>query len=232
MRAHLIVVTGTGTGIGKTHVTEALLRAWGLSGRVCGLKPIESGVPVGSEGDDSKRLRLASTFHVKQSPPYVFEPPVSPRLAAKLSGATLDLSVLQSYVASVRAEADGVIVELPGGLYSPLSDALTNADLASALEPTRTLVVAPNRLGVLHDLGAVTRAARASGLALDGIILSDPAERDLSSETNEEEAAAVLHTPVLCWLPRASAEELASYPALRLALTALLQPARLARRGD
>ena len=40
-----IVLVGTGTGVGKTHVACALLAAWSARADVVGLKPIETGVP-------------------------------------------------------------------------------------------------------------------------------------------------------------------------------------------
>ena len=86
-RAALIVVTGTGTGIGKTHIAEAILRAWARhrpGARLIGLKPIESGVSVGAV-TDSGRLAAASTFHVKQSG-YALSAPLSPHLAARQRG--------------------------------------------------------------------------------------------------------------------------------------------------
>ena len=222
MRSHLIVVCGTGTGIGKTHVAETLLRAWGRTAMVCGLKPIESGVPAGDEGDDSRRLRQASTFHVKQMPPYVFEPPVSPHLAARHAGVAIDPIVVRDFVDSARAGAAGTIVELPGGLYTPVGSGRTNADLVRVLDPARVALVAPNRRGVLHDIGAATRAARASGLTIDGIILSDTSAPDASSSSNAAEVAGVTDTPLLCALPRGSPEELARTPALLEALRRLL----------
>jgi dethiobiotin synthetase len=66
IRAALVVVTGTGTSIGKTHFAEALILAWRRTARVLGLKPIESGVVPGAL-TDVERLQAVSSFHVKQS---------------------------------------------------------------------------------------------------------------------------------------------------------------------
>ncbi|GAC1572200.1 MAG: hypothetical protein NVS3B20_24070 [Polyangiales bacterium] len=65
------------------------------------------------------------------------------------------------------------MIETAGGLYSPLDDdGSTNGDLLRALLPRTSLLVAPNRLGVLHDVGAVRRAAALDGLRLDAVLLS------------------------------------------------------------
>lgn len=219
MTARLTVVSGTGTGIGKTHVAAALLLAWREArptARVVGLKPVESGV-TGDRGDDGRTLEQASTFHVKRfHPPYLLTRAVSPHLAAREEGVTVELGPIVAYVNAARAEADHVLVELAGGLFSPLSPTLTNLDLAAALSPDVHLLVAPDRLGVLHDVGAAVRAARGSpasasspGAVPTGIVLVTPAERDTSTGTNAAELAIVTDVPVLAVVPRAPIAECA-----------------------
>ena len=53
---------------------------------------------------------------------------------------------------AARREASPLVVELAGGLFSPLAPQLTNAEVIAALAPTFTFLVAPDRLGVLHDI--------------------------------------------------------------------------------
>ena len=223
MTAPLVVVTGTGSGICKTGVSTGRVAAWGrrgLSG--AGLKPIESGIdPAAAATGDVGELGRVSTFHVTRfTPPYLLVDPVSPHLAARREGRTIDLRVIVDWVAPIRAAADATVLELPGGLFSPLTDALTNADLLTALSPSKVVLVAPDRLGVIHDVLATTRAARAEGIAIDGLILSSVTALDGSVGTNAAELARVLPTvPVLAVLPRAPAATL--LPHLDAALVAL-----------
>ena len=223
MTTPLVVVTGTGTGIGKTVVSTGLVAAWGLRGlSVAGLKPIESGVdPDTAAAGDVGELGRVSTFHVTRfTPPYLLVDPVSPHLAARREGRVIDLRVILDWVAPIRAAADAIVLELPGGLFSPLTDTLTNADLLTALLPSKVVLVAPDRLGVIHDVVATTRAARAEGIAIDGLILSSVTEQDGSVGTNAAELARVLPTvPVLGVLPRAPATTL--LPHLDAVLVAL-----------
>jgi dethiobiotin synthetase len=216
----LLVVTGTGTGIGKTHVTAALLLAWAEALRaagvaqpaIAGLKPVESGVTPGLPTDVST-LEQASTFHVKRSaPPYLLARPVSPHLAARAEARTIELAAIHAYVEGVRGDVHGAAVELPGGLFSPLAPRLFNVDVAAALHPTAVLLVAPDRLGVLHDVGAATRAAAAVGLAISGVVLVEPEVRDTSTGTNAAELGLVTDVPVLAVVPRATVEELSRRP--------------------
>jgi len=228
--APLVVVTGTGTGIGKTHVSAALLKQWsraleaaGLAhAHVAGLKPVESGVVPGAV-TDAQVLEQASTFHVKRfPPPYMLARAVSPHLAAADEGRVLDLEVIRAYVEAVRAEADAVAVELPGGLFSPLAPELDNAAVARALLPTAVLLVAPDRLGVLHDVAAATRAAAACGLRLDGILLVAPDQADASTGTNAAELRVVSSVPVVASLPRADVDTLAAHADLEKLLRDLV----------
>ena len=178
MAGRLVIVTGTGTGIGKTHVSEALLRALSDSfRRVTGLKPVETGVG-GSERSDRERLESASSFHVKQSG-YLFAQPVSPHLAARESAQTIEAGVLQSTVDRVREQADLTLVELAGGLFTPLSPCMLNVDVVRSLHADFVLLVAPDRLGVLHDVLVATSAAASSGVicSLVESVGSAPRER-------------------------------------------------------
>ncbi|MEA2750691.1 MAG: dethiobiotin synthetase [Myxococcales bacterium] len=218
MTAPLVVVTGTGTGIGKTHAAVGLVLAWARLLReaglerpeVAGLKPVETGVVDGATTDAST-LEHASTFHVKRfPPPYMLARAVSPHLAAADEGRTIELAPIRDFVAAVRAAADAVVVELPGGLFSPLGPQLDNADVARGLAPDALLLVVPDRLGVLHDVAAATRAAHASGLSITGIVMVAPEHADASTGTNAVELAVVTDVPVLAQLPRADVATLSA----------------------
>lgn len=226
--ARLIVVSGTGTEIGKTHTTCAILRAAPASTRVVGLKPIESGVE-GDEGDDARALRLASSsmFHVKHtSAPYLLRRPISPHLAAREEGKAIELGRIVDYVNAAASTADVVFVELAGGLFSPLAPGLVNADAALALCPDAVLLVAPDRLGVLHDVTACLRALGHDANRITAIGLVAPAQPDSSTGTNAAELAWLGAPPVRA-IPRGPQEALASSQGVR-ELYALLteSPAR------
>ncbi|MGA7123592.1 MAG: aminotransferase class I/II-fold pyridoxal phosphate-dependent enzyme [Polyangiaceae bacterium] len=211
-RGRLVVVTGTGTGIGKTHFAEALLRRWGRSARVAGVKPIESGVD-GRSLSDAQRLAAASTFHVKQMG-YAFPAPLSPHLAARDQGTAIRLEVVLNSIAQARELAEGVVLELPGGLFTPVDDSTSNADLATMLAPDLVLLVAPDRLGVLHDVTAAIRAAASIALPIGGIVLVAPESRDSSTGRNAPELRRLSPVPVLATLPRGTPLELADMPGL------------------
>ncbi|APR83890.1 Dethiobiotin synthetase [Minicystis rosea] len=186
MRMSRIVVVGTGTGIGKTHLGISLLRALASAGvSVAGLKPIESGVGAGPT--DAELLDRAGMFHVKHPPPYALAAPLSPHLAAAQEGVTIQLKTIQAWVAS--SEATWTLIESAGALLSPISPLLTNLDLTVALEPDQVVLVAPDRLGVLHDVTATLFAYRilAPRLPEPIVALQPPAEADSSTGSNAQQ---------------------------------------------
>ena len=213
----LLVIAGTGTGVGKTHVSCALLRAWSAGGAsVSGYKPIESGVD-GSGPTDQDQLDAAATFHVKH-PRLELRAPLSPHLAARDQGITLDWRPCIEHATALRAACAGVLVELAGGLFTPLTDTTRNADLAVALHPTSLVLVALDRLGVLHDVDVCLRAA--PDLRIRAIALNVPATPDASTGRNAEELTRLLGRPVVTF-PRADPADPRSIAAAQQLMTAV-----------
>lgn len=209
-----VVVIGTGTGIGKTHLGVALLRSLaqaGVSG--AGLKPVESGVGTGTT--DAELLDRAGVFHVKHPPPYALAAALSPHLAARQEGITLRLQPILNWVD--ESEADWTLVETAGALLSPLSPLLTNLDLTAALEPDAVILVAPDRLGVLHDLTTTLFAYRVLALHMPEpiVVLQPPPEPDTSTGLNAGELLELGIARTVVSLPRAPAEAPAMLAAAR-----------------
>jgi dethiobiotin synthetase len=159
------------------------------------VKPIETGV-VGEDPVITDARALGSTsFHVKHPanhPLYGFPDPVTPSLAARRSGITIRIPEIARWVESVRFTSEPsvprhLIIETAGGVFSPIGDGITNYDLALGLDPATWILVAPNRLGVLHDIGSCLRALTALDRAPDALVLSAPVEPDSSTPHNADE---------------------------------------------
>lgn len=202
-----IVVAGTGTAIGKTFVSCALLNLARAHRRPCvGLKPVESGADALS---DATQLSRASGVSVP--PLYSLRDPLSPHLAAEREGLIIDVGHARQWVRTHEAQlreapsaapCDALsVVELAGGLFTPLTLATTNLDLVAALEPCDFVLVAPDRLGVLHDVGAAVRAAQSAHRAPDWIVLN-PLAPDHATPFNARELQRLFpHIPVLVLEP-------------------------------
>lgn len=168
-----LFVTGTDTGVGKTLVSCALLRALARRhARVVGMKPVAAGrvcTPQGWDSEDAIALRAASTVSV---PPALDNPvclpePLSPHLAAERAGTRIDIAHLVACQRELAGRADAMVVEGAGGFLVPLSPLHTGADLAQALGLPVVLVVGL-RLGCLNHALLTAEAVRARGLRLAG----------------------------------------------------------------
>lgn len=181
-----VVILGTGTNVGKTYVTACLARALSAVTSVLALKPIESGVESGQTGDAG--AIAAAAGHEPVLSRWRLRLPVSPHLAARAQGVKLQASGLADWVRhqEARAAAAITLIETAGGAFSPLAPDQTNVELAHALEPALWLLVAPDALGVLHD---VTATLRALPRPPDALVLSSARAPDASTGTNAAELA-------------------------------------------
>ncbi|MGK3998951.1 ATP-dependent dethiobiotin synthetase BioD [Sorangium sp. So ce1024] len=210
-----VAVIGTGTGVGKTHASVAMVAALAARGtQVSGLKPIESGVD-GASMTDAALLASASSVHPEPAP-YRFAEPVSPHLAARRCGLAISLDVAAAWVA--RQPAPVVVVESAGALLSPLGPGLTNADLVRALAPDALVLVGLDRLGILHEVACCTLALRAvaPGLPPALVVLNPPAAPDASTGTNAAELESLGITLGAVAMPRAASTSPASLAAAQL----------------
>jgi len=175
-------VTGTDTGVGKTFVACALLRALARRhARVAGMKPIAAGAipaPGGLDSEDAVALRAASTVTVPREldNPVLLREALSPHLAAAHAGCTIDLEHLVRCQRALARRCDALVVEGAGGFLVPLSPSLTGADLARAFALPIVLVVGM-RLGCLNHALLTAEAIASRGLALAGWVANriDPA---------------------------------------------------------
>ena len=170
-----LFVTGTDTDVGKTAVAVAIVRDAVRSGlRVGVYKPVASGVPPGSAGGgDMARLWEAAgrPLSMEAVCPQVFSAAIAPPRSARAEGRRVDETLLRSGFEPWRTVSDIVIVEGAGGLFSPLGDVTLNVDLARDLG-LPLVVVDAARLGAIGRTLAVVRAARAEGLRVAAVVLS------------------------------------------------------------
>lgn len=197
-----VIVLGSGTGVGKTRVSAALLRELRAEGLACmGLKPIETGIETiaGLAGAGSDAHLLATSGSLAAAAPhpfYALAEPISPHLAARRTGAQIQISAVRAWIEKTESDvtthalphnAIWRIIETAGGVFSPLAPGATNFDLAMELEPAIWVLVASDSLGVLHDLTATMLAMRARGRTPDHVVLSVAREPDASTGSNAAE---------------------------------------------
>jgi len=94
-----------------------------------------------------------------------------------------------------------LIVETAGAVFSPLNARETNFDLARELDPAIWILVAPDRLGVLHDLTVTLFMMKARQRVPDFIVLSQPDPSDPSIGTNAGELGVLSIADVVAVVP-------------------------------
>jgi dethiobiotin synthetase len=168
-------VTGTGTGVGKTVLAAAIvaaLRARAVSVRA--LKPVISGLdePASPEWPhDHELLARISGCSPDEVAFAAYGPPVSPHLAAELSGHPIDPAALLRAIRAAGARADALVVEGVGGLLVPLTDDYSVRDLAADVGLPLVIASSPSLGTINHTLLSI-EAARARGLAIAGVVLT------------------------------------------------------------
>jgi dethiobiotin synthetase len=167
-----IFVTGTDTDVGKTAVAVVIARSLVSAGKRVGVyKPVATG-----GGHDAEALWEAAgrPLSLAQVCPQQFSAPISPPRSARAAGLAVDDHLLERGIEPWRAASEIMVVEGAGGLCSPLSDTLSNADLAARLG-FPLVVVDAARLGVIGRTMAAVTAARSRGLAIAAVVLSQTA---------------------------------------------------------
>jgi dethiobiotin synthetase len=224
MKRAPIVITGTGTGVGKTLLTALLAVFLRLDGhRVAALKPICSG-----NRDDARRIAaaLAGELTLEEINPWHFRAPIAPVLAARREHRRVTLAQLVAHARRFRDRVDWLLIEGAGGLLSPLADNADARDLLVALR-ARPILVGLNQLGVVNHLrltlAALPPAARAGAM----VGLMSPEKPDAATRTNAPllaeyfPADRILQLP---WLgPSPDAEAALKNPRVRQGLARMLQ---------
>lgn len=148
----LVAVLGTGTEVGKTWVSAAVLSRLHAAGvPVAARKPVQSFGPCDVE-TDAGVLALATGEAPEQVTPRHrwYAMAMAPPMAAAFLG--LPLPRLDDLVAEL-AWPDGIevgVVETVGGPRSPIADQADSAGLAAAIEPDLSVLVTHAGLGAIN----------------------------------------------------------------------------------
>ncbi|MGW5849724.1 dethiobiotin synthase [Streptomyces sp. NPDC055254] len=199
----VLVVSGTGTEIGKTVVTSAIAAAAVAAGRsVAVLKPAQTGVGPDEPGDAAEAVRLAGPA-VTGVELARYPEPLAPDTAARRSGLpALAPAEIARAAARLAETHDLVLVEGAGGLLVRFDEAGHSlADVAGLLDAP-VLVVAPAGLGTLNSTALTAEALRARSLTALGVVVGSwPAAPDLASRCNLADLPRVSGLPLLGAVP-------------------------------
>jgi len=189
-------VTGTDTGVGKTHVAALLLAEWRRRGlRAGAMKPIACG-PDGRRDAEQYAALMNHEQPLDVLNPLYLRDPLAPLVAARLEHRRIHLRAIVAACRLLSTIYSPLLIEGAGGLLVPIQRNYFVADLARDLR-LPLLVVARLGLGTINHTLLTIRQARAMGLNVAGLILNDIAgrRRGLAERTN------ITVLPKLCGVP-------------------------------
>jgi dethiobiotin synthetase len=193
-------VTGTGTDVGKTVLSAALLAAMAAAGEpVRAHKPVvtglgdgsASGLPGGAWPADHELLGSAAGMMGEEVTPLRYEPAVSPHLAAQLAGERIEPAQLLTAARSAATADEILVVEGVGGLLVPLAEDYSVRDFAVALGLPLLIAARPG-LGTINHTLLTLDAARAAGLDVLAVVLTPWPEQPNAIERSNRETIARL----------------------------------------
>ncbi len=164
-----VFVTGTGTNIGKTVVSAAVLHRYRQAAPLRYWKAVQTGIPDDDDTATVRELGQCSMEEIK-SPGYALPRPLSPHLAARLCGETIELSNLVRVVTQ-EDQTRSWVVEGAGGVLVPLNSTELMIDLILALA-LPVLVVALSQIGTINHTLLTLEALRSRTITVGGVVLN------------------------------------------------------------
>ncbi len=201
-------ITGTDTGVGKTVIAGALIKAIHVLGaNACGMKPVETGCSrIGntlypSDGMFLKRV-AGMDENINQITPYCFEAPVAPSLAAEMESKVVRIDSIVEKFHALLQRYQSVVVEGVGGILVPIRRDYFVIDLIKQLG-LPVIVVARATLGTLNHTLLTVNYALKEGINVSGIVINFTrrSEGTVSENTNPLVLQQVSPVPLLGVFP-------------------------------
>lgn len=175
-----IFITGSGTGVGKTFVATGLIHHCRALGNPIGaLKPLVSGFEPASPLDSDPAVllralgRSVTIDELQRISPWSFRAPLSPDMAARAEGRTIDFPKIADFCLAAIAKTDGtLLIEGIGGIMVPLDPRHTVLDLMVALNQP-LILVGGSYLGTLSHVLSAQDVILRRGLEMRAVVISE-----------------------------------------------------------
>ena len=184
-----LFVTGTDTDVGKTVVAAALVHRYRCVVPLRYWKPIQTGIECDDDTTEVRRLTGGGVNDVLWSGVRLPHP-VSPHLAAKLSGQTIAIASLIESICGERGPARWII-EGAGGVLVPINESHTMIDLIERLA-LPVVVAARTALGTINHTLLTLEALRSRSVQTAGVVMVGPREPDNRAAIERYGRVAVL----------------------------------------
>ncbi|MGB9736139.1 MAG: dethiobiotin synthase [bacterium] len=197
-----ILITGTDTNVGKTHIAIGLIRTAIAEGVKIGvMKPVETGCKQRNNklipSDAFMLMKTANMNDIDQVNLYRFKYPVAPYVAQTLENKRINIARIKNAYNKLFMENELVIVEGAGGLLVPITKDFSYADLAKDLS-LHILLIAPNKLGVINHVLLTIDYIKAHKLDLSGLIINNvEKKRNVAQKTNVQAIKSLLNKGII-----------------------------------
>ena len=203
-----LFIAGTDTGVGKTVVAAAIIKALHAQGiHACGMKPIETGCSrVGSTLYPSDGMFLKKVSRMDENigfvSPYCFEAPLAPSLASEMESRPIRIPLIKEKFQDLLTRYPAVVVEGIGGILVPIKKDYFVIDLIRGLDLPLVVVARPS-LGTINHTLLTVNYARGKGIAVIGVIInfSRPPESTAAENTNPLLLEQLCPVPVIGTFP-------------------------------
>jgi dethiobiotin synthetase len=211
-----IFVTATDTGVGKTIVSVAIVRALKRCGINAGaMKPVESGCTRKEgilEPADGRYLKAVAGMDdpLELITPVRFEAPLAPYCASQAEGIPVDLETIFKAYGTLCGKYDFMVIEGIGGVLVPLVNIETSGvsrtyfvtDLIRDLKLPAVVVTRPSLGTINHTLLTVNQLL-SEGIDVAGVIINfnTPAEGTIAEKTNPQALRELCPVPILGIIP-------------------------------
>ena len=194
-----LFITGTDTGVGKTHTAVQLLRLLRAAGASCaGMKPICCG-----DRRDAELLLAASSdgLAINEINPVRLKTPAAPIVGSLTEELDIDIERILAAFHTLQSRVEHVLVEGVGGWMVPIRPDYFMSDLAVEMR-LPILVVAQNRLSCLNHVALTVRSMVAHKLRCVGVVLNGvrAARDDIATLTNADILKKILNVPLFAGL--------------------------------
>ena len=200
-----IFVTATGTDVGKTYVTALIIKKLRESSVNAGYyKAALSGayrkagklIPGDAE-------YVATTSGIPLAPEalvsYIYEPAVSPHLAAELEKRPIELQKILSDFHHAATHFDVMIAEGSGGIVCPLRMGNNTIMLTNVIQALQlpVLIVANAELGTINSTVLTAAYAQQQNISVKGIILNQYDCKNLMHRDNKKQIERLTNIPIV-----------------------------------
>lgn len=201
-------ITGTDTGVGKTVIAAAIIRALRSHGiHACGMKPVETGcrtldnILYPSDGMFLKKV-AGMEEAVCDVTPFCFETPLAPLASSEIAGRAIDIPIIIERFNGLLKKYAAVVVEGIGGILVPIKKDYFVIDLVKELNLPLIVVARPS-LGTINHTLLTVRCALNEGIKVAGVIINfnRPPDGALAEKTNPHILQRLSPVPIIGTFP-------------------------------